>query len=170
MATRNSAVNSPVEGKVGRFSGVIPVYLRGVLAPSKHGGWEWDFWIINSLACFPTKWWQLTTWKTHRKVESTTILRRVTCRGYFLSLSLSHSCWMFLRAWKTAPAFNLQSTWNPLKPVTGKPKNGGTWMSYGFRFGDWTPLNLIMTFDSYCWWNESCTTQHVWNPVNNGEI
>ncbi len=20
----------------------------------------------------------------------------------------------------------------------------------------------------YCWWKESCTTKHVWNPVNNG--
>ena len=23
---------------------------------------------------------------------------------------------------------------------------------------------------SYCWWKESCTTQHVWNPLNNGKF
>ena len=32
--------------------------------------------------------------------------------------------------------------------------------------------NLFATFSSflfpwYCWWKKSCTTQHVWNPVNN---
>ena len=27
---------------------------------------------------------------------------------------------------------------------------------------------LVLTRDEYCWWKKSCTTWHVWNPVNTG--
>ena len=29
-------------------------------------------------------------------------------------------------------------------------------------------IDLTATNGSYCWWKNSCTTRHVWNPVNNG--
>ena len=66
----------------------------------------------------------------------------------------------------------LSSSWDTDYPrKASKPTLQRSNLKYDETNELWTWLGPFFgCFESYCWWKKFCTTQHVWNPVNNGKF
>ena len=66
---------------------------------------------------------------------------------------------------------NSNKNWCQKKTKDPKPFLLDTTVWWFPRFND-TPICLMFhrstSWYIYCWWKKSCTTWHVWNPINNG--
>ena len=67
--------------------------------------------------------------------------------------------------WKL-PKFNSSSPWKMMLPLARLSPDFSLLGDSGHKLqGRSRQKNFRL---AYCWWKKSCTTRHVWNPVNDG--